>query len=159
MAIFAYIQDDINTDLLYPGKYTYLGTKPSDIKEHLLEDLDPTFKDRVKNGDIIIAGKNFGCGSSREQPNVGLKYVGIQAIIAKSFSRIFFRSATNQGLLLIELPAVVDAYKEGDFIEIDSKKGVVLLNNTQFNFPALPTEMQNILKAGGLLEYIKENLK
>ncbi len=158
MAVFAYIQDDINTDLLYPGKYTYLGSNPSDIKEHLLEDLDPTFKDKVQAGDIIITGRNFGCGSSREQPNVGLKYVGIQAIIAKSFSRIFFRSATNQGLLLIELPALVDEYREGEEVSIDAEKGKVYLGDKEFSFPPLPKEMQDILKAGGLLEYIKERL-
>ena len=158
MAVFAYIQDDINTDLLYPGKYTYLGSNPADIKEHLLEDLDTSFKDKVQAGDIIITGKNFGCGSSREQPNVGLKYVGIQAIIAKSFSRIFFRSATNQGLLLIELPDLIDAYKDGDEVRIDAEKGKVYLGEREFSFPPLPKEMQDILKAGGLLEYIKERL-
>lgn len=100
MAVFKY-GDDVNTDLLFPGRYTYTCSKAEEIIPHLLEDLDPDFAKNVKKGDIIIAGENFGCGSSREQPALGLKAVGIEAIIAKSFARIFFRASINQGLLLI----------------------------------------------------------
>ena len=83
--------DDINTDMLFPGKYTYSCSTPEEIKPHLLEDLDPSFAKNVQKNDIIIAGNNFGCGSSREQPVVGLKAVGIQAVVAESFARIFYR--------------------------------------------------------------------
>ena len=100
--------DDINTDMLFPGKYTYTCSTAEEIKPHLLEDLDSDFAGKVQAGDVIFAGKNFGCGSSREQPALGLKAVGIQAIVAKGFSRIFYRASTNQGLLLIECPDAVE---------------------------------------------------
>ena len=106
--------DDINTDMLFPGKYTYTCSTAEEIKPHLLEDLDGEFAAKVKPDDIVFGGKNFGCGSSREQPTLGLKAVGVQAIVAKSFARIFYRSSINQGLLLVECPDAVDAYKKGD---------------------------------------------
>ena len=117
--------DDINTDMLFPGKYTYTCATPDEIKPHLLEDLDATFAKAVQPGDVLVAGRNFGCGSSREQPVVGLKAVGVAAIIAKGFARIFYRAAINQGLLLIECPAAVDAYKDGSKIEIDATGGKI----------------------------------
>ena len=104
MTVFHYPQDDINTDLLFPGKYTYTCSTGPEIMEHLLEDLDPEFAGRVRPGDIIIAGENFGCGSSREQPSLGLMHAGVRAVIARSFARIFYRSAINQGLLLVASP-------------------------------------------------------
>jgi len=109
---------------MFPGKYTYESSDVEFIKEHLFEDLDVEFSKNVKPGDIIFVGKNFGCGSSREQPSVGLKALGIKAIVAKSFSRIFFRSATNQGLLLIESPEAVEYYSDGDKVEVDEKEGI-----------------------------------
>ncbi|MCK4980840.1 MAG: 3-isopropylmalate dehydratase, partial [Candidatus Delongbacteria bacterium] len=95
------------------------------MKEHLFEDLDPEFSKKIQAGGIVIAGSNFGCGSSREHPSLGMKLVGVQAVIAKSFSRIFYRSATNQGLLLLELPKLVDFYSEGMNVKIDALKGEV----------------------------------
>lgn len=156
MTVFYYDIDNINTDMMFPGKYTYGSTEPEFIKEHLFEDLDPEFHETVDDGDIVMAGKNFGCGSSREQPALGLKYCGVKAVIAKSFSRIFYRSATNQGLLLIELPEAVEAYKEGDEVTVDAKQGKVTVGDEEFSFPPLPPEMQEILDAGGLLQYIKQ---
>lgn len=158
MAVFRYDQDDINTDLLFPGKYTYSCSKGPEIREHLLEDLDPSFAASVKPGDIIMAGSNFGCGSSREQPSLGLKYVGLAGVVAKSFSRIFYRSAINQGLLLVECPAAVDAYRPGDEVSIDAGSGTVTVGGKPFPFPALPPEMIAVLEAGGLLEYISAEL-
>jgi 3-isopropylmalate/(R)-2-methylmalate dehydratase small subunit len=158
MKVFYYNQDNINTDLMFPGKYTYESSDPEFIKEHLFEDLDPDFSKKVEPGDIILAGKNFGCGSSREQPAVGLKYVGIRAIIAKSFARIFYRSATNQGLLLIESPEAIEAYKKGDNIEIDETNGKLKVGDKTFSFPPLPPQMQGIIRSGGLLPYIKKKL-
>ena len=113
--------DDINTDMLFPGKHTYTCSTPEEIKPHLLEDLDPTFATKVAEGDIVFAGKNFGCGSSREQPVVGLKAVGVQAIVAKSYARIFYRAAINQGLLLVECADAVDAYKKDDEVQLDAQ--------------------------------------
>lgn len=151
--------DNINTDMLFPGKYTYTCSTPEEIKPHLLEDLDSSFAKNVEEGDIILAGKNFGCGSSREQPVVGLKYVGIKAVIAKSFARIFYRSAINQGLILIECSEAVEAYSEGDDIELDVESGEIDINGKTFSFPPLPEEIMEIRGAGGLLPYTRSKLK
>jgi len=151
--------DNINTDMLFPGKYTYTCSKPEEIKPHLLEDLDPSFAKNVKAGDLIIAGKNFGCGSSREQPVVGLKTVGVNAVVAESFARIFYRAAINQGLLLIECPDAVKAYSEGDKIELDVNNGKIVVGGKVFTFPKLPKEILAIRDAGGLLNYTREKLK
>ena len=94
--------DDVNTDVIFPGKYTYTIMEPQEIAKHALEDLDPEFAQKVKPGDVIVAGKNFGCGSSREQAAACLKYAGVQAVIAKSFARIYFRNAINLGLPVIQ---------------------------------------------------------
>jgi 3-isopropylmalate/(R)-2-methylmalate dehydratase small subunit len=158
MTVFKY-GDDINTDLLFPGRYTYTCAKAEEILPHLLEDLDPGFAKAVKPGDVILAGKNFGCGSSREQPALGLKAAGVQAVVAKSFARIFFRAATNQGLLLVECPEAVEAFKEGDAIAMDVAKGTITVGGRAFSFPALPPEMLAIRDAGGLLPYARKKLK
>jgi len=142
--------DNIDTDMLFPGKYVYTCSTPEEIKPHLLEDLDSSFSKNVNEGDIIIAGKNFGCGSSREQPVIGLKTVGIKAVIAESFARIFYRSAINQGLILIECPEAVKAYSKGDEIILDVKT---------FKFPKLPKEIIAIRDAGGLLPYTRDKLE
>jgi len=151
--------DDVNTDMLFPGKYTYTCSTPEEIRPHLLEDLDPSFASRVQRGDIIMAGKNFGCGSSREQPVVGLRAVGIDAIVAKSFARIFYRAAINQGLVLIECPAAVEAYRDGDPVEVDAEAGTVRVSEQAFSFPPLPPEILAIREAGGLLPYTRKKLQ
>ncbi len=156
MTVFYYPQNDINTDLLFPGKYTYTCATGPEIKEHLLEDLDRSFSKSVRPGDIIVAGENFGCGSSREQPSLGLKYVGVKAVIAKSFARIFYRSAINQGLLLVQSPEAVEFYTEGDVITLDPAAGEVRVGSRAFSFPPLPHEMLDVLKDGGLLNHIKK---
>jgi len=154
-----YYADDINTDMLFPGKYTYTCSTSDEIKPHLLEDLDPSFAKNVQTGDFILAGKNFGCGSSREQPVIGLKAVGIQAIVAKSFARIFYRAGLNQGLMLIESPEAIMAYKKGDEITVDVKNGSIKINDQMFSFPSLPPRILAIRDAGGLLPYIREKLQ
>lgn len=157
MAVHYYDQDDINTDLLFPGKYTYTcGTGP-EIAPHLLEDLDPDFHERVKPGDMIMAGSNFGCGSSREQPALGLRHAGVSAVIARSFARIFYRSSINQGLLLIQSPEAVDHYSPGDEVTVNAGEGTVTVGEKEFSFPPLPGEMLRILEAGGLLNWIRKN--
>ena len=151
--------DNVNTDQLFPGKYTYTCSTPDEIKPHLLEDLDSSFAKQVKPGDFIIGGKNFGCGSSREQPVIGLKAVGIQAVIAESFARIFYRSAINQGLILIECPEVVNAYSDESEVKLDVDLGKIFVDGKEFSFPRLPKEIIAIRDAGGLLNYTREKLK
>jgi len=151
--------DNINTDMLFPGKYTYTCSTAEEIKPHLLEDLDSSFSENVSEGDIIVAGKNFGCGSSREQPVVGLKAVGIKAIIAKSFARIFYRSAINQGLVLIECEDAVNAYSRNVNIKLDVDNGKIFMNGKTFLFPKLPDEIIAIRNAGGLLQYTRSKFK
>lgn len=151
--------DNINTDMLFPGKYTYTCSTAEEIKPHLLEDLDSSFSKQVQEGDIIFAGKNFGCGSSREQPVVGLKAVGIKAVVAESFARIFYRASINQGLLLIECPEAVKAYSKGDNIELDVDNGKIVVSGKMFSFPKLPKEILAIRDAGGLLAYTRSKLK
>lgn len=158
MNVFKY-GDDINTDLLFPGRYTYTCSKAEEILPHLLEDLDADFAKKVKPGDILIAGENFGCGSSREQPALGLKAAGIEAIIAKSYARIFFRAAINQGLLLIECPEAVDAFREGDEVKLDAAAGKVSVAGKSYEFPPLPEELLKIRDKGGLLIYAREKLR
>lgn len=151
--------DDINTDMLFPGKYTYTCGTAEEIKPHLLEDLDPEFAKSVKPGDIVMAGRNFGCGSSREQPALGLKAVGIQAIVAESYARILYRAAINQGLLLIECPEAVHAFKPGDEVTLQPERGEITVTGQAFRFPSLPPEILAIRDAGGLLPYIRSRLK
>ena len=151
--------DNINTDMLFPGKYTYTCSTAEEIKPHLLEDLDPSFSKNVSDGDLIFAGKNFGCGSSREQPVVGLKAVGIKAIVAQSFARIFYRAAINQGLVLIECDDAVKSYSGTGDVNIDIDNGKIVVNGKTFSFPKLPDEIIAIRNAGGLLPYTRSKLK
>ena len=151
--------DDINTDLLFPGKYTYTCATAEEIRPHLLEDLDPKFAGSAQKGDIILAGKNFGCGSSREQPVLGLKDVGIQAIVAKSYARIFYRAAINQGLILIACPEAVDAYQKEDSVILDIDAGKITVGEQTYDFPPLPDKILAIRDAGGLLPYTRKKLE
>ena len=151
--------DDVNTDMLFPGKYTYTCSTPEEILPHLLEDLDPDFAANVKPGDIIFAGKNFGCGSSREQPVVGLKAAGVAAVVAASFARIFYRAAINQGLLLAECPEAVEAYGDGDEVALDATAGRITVGGRELGFPSLPPEVLAIRDAGGLLPYARRELE
>ncbi len=158
MTIWRY-GDDVNTDQLFPGKYTYTCSTPEEIKPHLLEDLDPDFAGNVEEGDLILAGDNFGCGSSREQPVVGLKAVGIRAIVAKGFARIFYRAGLNQGLILVECPRAVEAYEPGDDVAVDVEAGEVTVDGETFSFPPLPDRILAIREAGGLLPYTRQVLR
>jgi 3-isopropylmalate/(R)-2-methylmalate dehydratase small subunit len=150
--------DNISTDLLFPGKYTYACATAPEILPHLLEDLDPSFAQSVRPGDIILAGRNFGCGSSREQPALGLKAAGLAAEVAKSFARIFFRAAVNQGLLLVECAGAVEAYAAGAEVTLDPSAGAVTVGGLVCRFPPLPSEILAIRAAGGLLPYARAKL-
>ncbi|MCK4902113.1 MAG: 3-isopropylmalate dehydratase [Thermoplasmatales archaeon] len=151
--------DNIDTDMLFPGKYVYTCSTAEEVKPHLLEDLEPSFAKTVEKGDIIIAGKNFGCGSSREHPVLGLKAVGVKAVIAESFARIFYRASINQGLILIECLEAVNAYNDGDEIALDIDAGNINVGGKSFSFPKLPKEIIAIRDAGGLLPYTRAKLK
>jgi len=150
--------DDINTDVIFPGKYTYSILEPEEMAQHALEDLDPGFAGSVKPGDIIVAGKNFGCGSSREQAATCLKHAGIQALIARSFARIFFRNAINQGLPVIQCAEAVENIENGEEIEIDFAGGRIRTEKGVFDFPSLPESVLGILKEGGLIPYTRKKL-
>jgi 3-isopropylmalate/(R)-2-methylmalate dehydratase small subunit len=150
--------DDVNTDVIFPGKYTYQPMEPAEMAQHAMEDLDPTFAKNVKEGDVIVAGKNFGCGSSREQAATCLKAAGVAAIIAPSFSRIFFRNAINSGLPVIELASGTEAIQKDDTVEIDFGSGIVGHKGTEHRFPPLPPEVLAILEDGGLIPHVKKVL-
>ena len=151
--------DDVNTDVIFPGKYTYSVSNPEEMASHAMEDIDPEFVKRVENGDVVVAGKNFGCGSSRQQAVSALKYAGIRAVIAKSFSRIYYRNCINLGLFALTLPELVENATNGDAIRIDTEMGIVYLGEREFAFPAPPPYIHNIIKAGGLIPFVKEQLK
>ncbi|MGI5899914.1 MAG: 3-isopropylmalate dehydratase small subunit [Christensenellales bacterium] len=147
-------QDNVDTDVIIPARY--LNTvDPKELAAHCMEDLDPTFIKRVQQGDIIVAGQNFGCGSSREHAPIAIKESGIACVVAKSFARIFYRNSINIGLPIIECDAEVD---EGDNIEVDFDKGTLRNNtkNTEAKFIAFPPFLQSLLASGGLLSAIKE---
>ena len=150
--------DDVNTDVIFPGKYTYQPMEPEEMAEHAMEDLDPNFAKNVAPGDVVVAGKNFGCGSSREQAATCLKAAGIAAVIAKSFSRIFFRNAINNGLPVIELKESADEIENRDRVKIDFENGIVQHEGNEYHFPGLPREVLSILEDGGLIPHVKKVL-
>jgi 3-isopropylmalate dehydratase small subunit len=149
--------DNLNTDQMFAGKHTYnvLSTDPAAIVPLLFEDFDSGFIKNVRKDDIIMAGENFGCGSSREHPSVGLSYLGIKAIIVKSVNRIFYRSSINQGLLLIVHKEAVKAYKAGDKVDINFNKGSILIGSATFLFEPLPEKLKQIIDKKGLVNYMK----
>jgi len=148
---------NLNTDQMFAGNLTYnvLSSDAEAIMPHLFAGFDPNFSKNVQSGDIIIAGDNFGCGSSREHPSVGLAHAGVKAVIVRSVNRIFYRSAVNQGLLLLVLPEVVDAYNAGDKVDVDLQKGIVSLNGKEYKFPPLPEKLMQIIEKKGLVNWIK----
>jgi homoaconitate hydratase family protein/3-isopropylmalate dehydratase small subunit len=149
--------DNLNTDQMFAGKHTYnvLSTDPEAIMPLLFADFDPAFSKSVKSGDIIIAGENFGCGSSREHPSVGLAHAGIKAIIVKSANRIFFRSSINQGLALIVHKEAVEAYKPECDVIINFERGEIGIGSEKFGFEPLPDKLKQIIEMKGLVNYMK----
>lgn len=148
--------DNVNTDEIILAKY--LNTSdPNELGKHCMESLDQMFSKKLKKGDIIIAGNNFGCGSSREHAPIALKGCGISCVIAKSFARIFFRNSINIGLPILESKEASDGIKEGDEIEIDLEKGRIknLTQNNAYESRPFPKFMQDLIKAGGLLNYLR----
>ena len=149
----------MNTDVIFPGKYTYSPMEPEEMAEHALEDLDPEFAERVEPGDFIVAGRNFGCGSSREQAAICLKQAGVQAVIARSFARIFYRNSINQGLPVIQCPKLTEAVETGDEIDLHLHQGVIRKGNKEYSFPFLPDSVMGILKEGGLIPYTRKRIQ
>ncbi len=149
--------DDLNTDQMFAGNLTYniLSSDAEAIMPYLFEGFDRNFTNAVEAGDIIVAGDNFGCGSSREHPAVGLAYAGVKAVIVKSVNRIFYRSSVNQGLPIIILPDFVAKYRSGDSIELDMAEGRLTLNGDAFPFAPLPKELVKIFESKGLVNYLK----
>lgn len=149
--------DNLNTDQMFAGKHTYniLSTEPESILPLLFADFDPSFSKKVEKGDIIIAGDNFGCGSSREHPSVGLAHAGIKAIIVKSVNRIFYRSSINQGLVLIVHREAVESYHPGDNVEISFDRGEIIVGTGRYTFEPLPDKLKQIIDKKGLVNYMK----
>jgi 3-isopropylmalate/(R)-2-methylmalate dehydratase small subunit len=148
--------DDISTDLIQPGRYNYLRSNLPELSKHVLEDADPNFASRVKKGDFIVAGKNFGLGSSREHAPTILKLAGVSAVLAKSVARIFFRNTINVGLPV--LICDTDKINDGDELEIDLASGTIadLTNGAKLTSGVIPDVMLKILDEGGLVPYIKK---
>jgi len=151
--------DDINTDDIIAAKYL-VSTDSGELGAHCMETINPNFSQAVSPGDIIIAGNNFGCGSSREHAPLAIKGCGISAVIAKSFAAIFFRNAINIGLPFLE-SADVDKINQGDIIEIDLSTGVIknITQNQNYKTQAFPPFLQQIVASGGLINYIKKNIR
>ncbi|WP_025209545.1 3-isopropylmalate dehydratase small subunit [Hippea sp. KM1] len=150
--------DNVDTDVIIPARY--LNTSdPAELAKHCMEDIDESFAKEVKNGDIIVAGYNFGSGSSREHAPIAIKASGVACVIAKSFSRIFYRNAFNIGLPILESD-VVDELEKGDEIEVDTAKGeiIILKNGKVFKSSVIPEFMQQLIESGGLFGYAKKLL-
>ena len=150
-------RDNINTDLIYPGRYLTID-KPEEMAKYALIGVDPKFGENVKAGDIIIAGENFGSGSSREQAAMCLKFAGISAIIAKSFARIFYRNAINQGIYTVRSSMAFSIVKHGDKIELNIQKGTIknITTGKTCDFELLPEFLLDIISDGGIIQYLKK---
>jgi 3-isopropylmalate/(R)-2-methylmalate dehydratase small subunit len=151
--------DNVNTDEIIPARY--LNTSdPKELAAHVMEDADADFVKKMAVGDVIVAGENFGCGSSREHAPLAIKTAGISCVIAKSFARIFFRNAINIGLPIVPAPEAAEGIRAGDTVEVDLKSGTVkdVTTGETYPFPAFPDELAGIIKEGGLLSYMKKNL-
>ena len=152
--------NNIDTDLIIPARY--LNTSdPKELAQHAMEDADPEWVKKMKPGDFIIGGENFGCGSSREHAPIALKEAGVTAVIAKSFARIFYRNAINIGFPILESPAAVEGIKGGDEIEVDLAAGTIknLTSGREYKAQPFPEFMRAIINAGGLINYIKAKRK
>jgi len=148
--------NDVDTDAIIPARY--LSTSdPTVLKKHCMEDADPQFPDKVKEGDIIVAGKNFGCGSSREHAPIAIKAAGVSCVIAPSFARIFFRNSFNMGLPIFESHEAAQAISEGDVVEVSADTGLIrdLTTGREFQARPIPAFMQELINDGGLMEHIR----
>ncbi|MDD9954691.1 MAG: 3-isopropylmalate dehydratase [Anaerolineaceae bacterium] len=148
--------DHVNTDVIFPGKYTYsVQHDPAALSRHALEDLDPSFASGVQPGDVIVAGRNWGNGSSREQAVTCLLACGLRAVIAESFARIYFRNAINNGLLALACPGVAELAQSGSELSLDLDAGELVLAGETLHFTPLPPSVRHIVAAGGLIASLK----
>lgn len=149
--------DDVNTDEIIPARYLNI-TDPVKLAKHVMEDADPTFASKINPGDIILAGKNFGCGSSREHAPVAIKEAKISCVIASSFARIFFRNAFNMGLLIFESPESALGIDDGEIVEVDADEGRIknLITGAEFKVASIPPFMKELVKDGGLIAHLKK---
>ncbi|MFH1347591.1 MAG: 3-isopropylmalate dehydratase small subunit [Candidatus Margulisiibacteriota bacterium] len=149
--------NDINTDYIISGRYKFKIQDPNELAKHVMEDIRPNFYQEIQKGDFIVAGRNFGCGSSREQAPMAIKYANISAVIAKSFARIFYRNCYNLGLPAIE--ADTSGIEEGDELEVDLNAGIIKnkTKNQEIKITPLPKTMQVLLEDGGLVEHFKKH--
>ena len=150
--------DDVNTDVIFPGKYTYTLRSIDEIKARALEDLDPDFAREVRPGDVILAGRNFGCGSSREQAVTCLVANGIAAIVAVSFARIFYRNCINNGLPAVVCPEAVAAVAGGENAEVLVGESIIRSGTASYRFPPFSEGVQRILDVGGLIPFVRARL-
>jgi len=152
-------KDDVDTDVIIPARYLNT-TDAKELAEHCMEDIDESFAKNVKDGDIIIAGENFGCGSSREHAPIAIKESGISVVIAKSFARIFFRNAINIGLPILENAAIADETAMGDEIEVNLDRGEIknLTKNKTYQTTPFPESIQELIEVGGLINYTQKKL-
>jgi len=151
--------DNIDTDVIIPARY--LNTSdPKELAKHCMEDIEPAFVEKVKPGDIIVANKNFGCGSSREHAPIAIKACGVSCVIASTFARIFYRNAINIGIPILECEEASKNIEQGDELEVDFRTGIIhnLTKNQTYKVQPFPEFMQEIIKAGGLINYIKKNM-
>jgi 3-isopropylmalate dehydratase small subunit len=151
--------NDVDTDLIIPARYLNTSV-PNELAQHCMEDADPTFASKVNQGDIITAGKNFGCGSSREHAPIAIKASGISCVIAASFARIFYRNSINIGLPILESAEASQKISEGDQVEVDLDTGIItnLTKNETYQAAAFPAFMQELINTGGLIEYVKKRM-
>jgi 3-isopropylmalate/(R)-2-methylmalate dehydratase small subunit len=151
--------DNVDTDVIIPARYLSMSTA-QELAGHCMEDLDPEFAGQVQVGDIIVAGENFGCGSSREHAPLAIKGAGVSCVVARSFARIFYRNAINVGLPILESPPAVDGAQPGHDLEIDLEEGVIrnLTTGQAFQAEAYPPFMMQIIEAGGLVPYTRREL-
>ena len=151
--------DHVDTDVIIPARY--LNTSdPHELGRHCMEDADPEFASKVSRGDVIVAGENFGCGSSREHAPIAIKAAGVACVVAKSFARIFYRNSFNMGLPILECPQAVDGIKEGEVVKVDLSSGTVENLSTGESFRAVPIPpfMRELLDAGGLMPYVAKRM-
>ncbi|SDN06066.1 3-isopropylmalate dehydratase small subunit [Lachnospira pectinoschiza] len=149
--------DNVDTDVIIPARYLN-SSDPAELAKHCMEDIDKDFVSKVSKGDIIVANKNFGCGSSREHAPIAIKAAGVSCVIAETFARIFYRNSINIGLPIIECPAAAKEINAGDDIEVDFNTGIILDKTTgkSYEGQAFPEFMQKLINAGGLINYINE---
>lgn len=152
--------DDIDTDAIIPARHL-TTSEPAELAKHCMEDADPEFPEKVQAGDMIIAGKNFGCGSSREHAPIAIKAAGVSCVIAKSFARIFYRNSINIGLPIFECQEAAEKISEGDVIKVDAASGAInnLTKQEVYQAVPFPEFMQEIINAGGLMPYVAERMK